>query len=155
MIRFAICLSFLGVILAVSARAADFIDPVLGERKVVGVVEFPLNSNALDSSSKAAIASILPQLERIDTNKRLIRIEGFARPTENESTALAIDRARVVVEWLNLRSDTKPDCFITGLVIRDDSGQTKHSPSRAEIVVYGNLFTSAGEPFETSRWESN
>jgi|GEM_PF-6681995 len=154
MIRSVIYVALLCTILFNSANAADIVDPVLGERKVVCVIEFPLNSDSVDSSSQTAIASALPMLEHIDNRNRLIRVEGYALPDETGSIELAIDRARVVEELLHNQLETNKKVFITGLVI-SDSGQPNHSESRAEIVIYDNIFTSAGEPIATSSWESN
>jgi hypothetical protein len=146
MMRFALFLTFFVVLFTTATFSAAEDDSVLGHREIVCVVEFALNSNNINASSRAAVNDVLQKLNQIDKKSYIIRIEGFARPNEGDCTILAFDRARAVDELLRYRHGNRGDRYLTGIVTTDITNTTEKSPYRAEIVIYDNLFSDAGEP---------
>jgi len=142
------------ILLATNVWSADENLPYLGEKQILCVVEFAPNSNDLDKTSRHAVDSALKSIQNINTDTHLIRIEGYARLDESESTILAINRAEAVEEFLRFAKGYYADRYLAGIVLKDGEVVSGVSPYRAEIVVYDNIFTAAGDPFKITSKES-
>jgi len=154
MIRSAL-FSLLFVVLAASNSWSENVsDQNLGNKQILCVIEFAPNSNNLDKVSRHAVDSALNALQHIDTQTHLVRIEGYALPDESESSMLANNRAEAVEEFLRFAKGDYGDRYLTGIVLKEGADLPGHSPYRAEIVVYDNIFADAGTPLEITSKES-
>ena len=115
-------------------------DPVFGQREILCTIEFPVSSSALNSTARDVLARHVPRIKRLDHNRKLIRIEGFASP-EGDPEAnyrLSLERARSVESFLRTEHGVSLNHYLTGFGPKKSSGITAAGTRSVQVVIYDN-----------------
>lgn len=141
-------LTVVGLLLAMSFSIARASEPMpkpvaefLATRKVLVSVPFAPGSANLSADSQQTLRKSMDRLRGLDTNKFLLRIEGFTSPEGGPelNVNLAMERAREVEQYL-VRHDGLPSNWsLTGIGVDPASSQVKDRQRRVDIVQYDNI----------------
>jgi hypothetical protein len=142
----AICLTFMVFTFFTSALAdknnSDFVqDSVLDEKTVLCEIDFRPDSYKLTMQAKKLLDDVLKQLERVDTETKIIRIEGFfdGQDTVADKTQLSMLRALAIESYFRLNHDASFERFLTG-------HNMSNSNCRAQIAIYNNPWQGFTDP---------
>jgi flagellar motor protein MotB len=124
--------------LPVVADEPEAVRAFLADRQVVGQVFFTKGSVLLNAAGHSEITRLLPQLQGIDPDQFIIRVEGFATAIGDEASnvRISMQRAQAVAEFLSGRLAT--DLYVTGCGSRFCTSNKEVGGARADIVLYNN-----------------
>ncbi len=108
-------------------------DTIFGEKLVLCEIDFLPDSYMLSEQAKKVLDDVLEQLERINTETKTIRIEGFVglQDSAKEPIWLSMSRALAVEDYLRRHQEISFERFLTG--------HKKHGyDCRVEISIYDN-----------------
>lgn len=148
----ALCLLFVCVLctttVANEISEQDQVDSFFREKLVLCEIAFLSDSYSLSKQAKAVLDDIVVQLEKIDTNSKTIRIEGFlgTQDTVSEPIRLAMSRAIAVEDYLRSHHAVSFERFLTG-------HKDFRSDCHVEIVLYDNPWQSDETPIQIASKE--
>lgn len=124
-----------------SAMAKNYppeVQSFLDSRRVLGSVYFPPGSHTLTGAAKKAIDRTVAEIDALDLEKTLLRVEGFTSPTgiKAENVELAMERAYSIVNYISDKHTLPANLFLIGLGADDSPGTPSHRLQRGEIAVY-------------------
>lgn len=140
-----IFLSFFTYALA-DKNNSDFVrDAVFEEKTVLCEIDFRADSYKLTTHAKKILDGILKQLEQVDTEAKIIRIEGFldGQDTVPDKTQLSMLRALAIESYFRLNHDASFEIFITGHNI-------SNSNCSAQIAIYNNPWQGFTDPVQVT-----
>lgn len=116
----------------------------LANRQLVGVVTFSPGSASLGAAAKNEIARIVSRLRKLDAQKVIVRVEGFASPDGADSVNVPISmlRAKAVVDYMRSRKEVTPDLYITGFGASEGGQISADRRCRVEVALYENIWES-------------
>ena len=142
-----LCLLFVCVLCA-STLANEItnkvqLDSVFGEKIVLCEIDFQPDSYTLSEQAKTVLDDIVTELEKIDTEFRTIRIEGFlgVQDSTSEPTKLSMQRALTVDNYLRIYHTVSFERFLTG-------HKDYRSECRVEISIYDNPWQDDNPPIQ-------
>ena len=145
--KFVIICLFLVCSVMTSALATDdnFIpDAIFGEKKVLCSIDFMPDSYTLSTPAKLILDGVVAELEKVDTDTNIIRIEGFwgGEDTLVESPRLSMKRALAVEEYFSLHHKVSFERYLTGHNISGETG------SQVKIFIYKNPWHMEDAPVQ-------
>lgn len=108
-------------------------------RKVLYVVNFQSDLAVLSEANKKQLNDFCLPLSKVDRQKYIVRVEGVVtKSLHADSQKKSFELARSVADYLNMKSASNIDLYLTGLI--DGSDNYNRYKNRVEIVIYENLF---------------
>ncbi len=134
------CFGVPASVLAVTDPAPAEVVRFLSGKKIIGSIVFSANSAQLNSAAKAKLKDIATQANKTARNTDFLRVEGWAEG----GTILAIERAKIVVQFLQEDLKLKHSLYFTG--IAQEKGY--QDGNRVDLVLYENIFAGDVEEKE-------
>lgn len=140
-----ICLFLICVCLSPAQAEERFneanVDSILGDKVVLCEIAFLPDSYTLSKQAKTVLDRVVGQLSKVDTDTKIIRIEGFFSrdDTGTATTRLSMLRALAIEDYLRIKHAASFERFLTG-------HNVSAANCRAEITVYNNPWQVDSEP---------
>ena len=118
-------------------------DSAFGEKLVLCKIDFLPDSYTLSEQAKTVLDDIVIELEKIDTEYKTIRIEGFLGVQDKaaEPARLSMHRALAVENYLRTHQTLSFERFLTG-------HKDYRSGCRVEISIYDNPWQNDNPPIQ-------